>query len=220
MWFSRRALVDTITERCPAGAPFSGQGPGKCLDSLTFGGLVLGGLLVKWTLFFLFQLGTCGLFVSSFASAGSGKEKAKLADEAAPKLYGVTTEFAVKPTEINHADKLEITLKMTNVTRDSVKFRYSACIDQHVSLVDAAGKHVYRKCGAPIHECPYLEIDIPPGATVTRTASLAFGEFYSVPAGTYELKFEYDRRLMEPPGNLKDPWVPWSKARLKIVVKQ
>jgi hypothetical protein len=175
---------------------------------------------VKRTQPLSFQFGICGVFLASLASSSTGTEQAKPADKRESALYGVVTEFAIKPAEIKHADKLEITLKMTNVTRAPVKFRYSACIDQHVKLLDSAGKLVYRKLGAPVYECPYLEVEIGPGATVTRTATLAFAEFYSVTPGTYALAFEYDKRLMESPASLKEPWAPWSKARLKFVVKQ
>ena len=165
--------------------------------------------------------GFVGLLLASVAPSDPGADKAKpAADQREPALFGVVTEFSIQPTEIKHADKLQITLKMTNVTREPVKFRYSCCIESHVRLFDSKGEHVHWKQGAPIPECPYQEIEIKPGTTVERKEAFPFGRYYSVPAGTYAMAFEYDLRLMKAPEAGKDPWVSWSKSRLKVKVKE
>lgn len=72
----------------------------------------------------------------------------------------------------------------------------------------------------PDRKCPYKEVEIARGATVTRVTSLAFGKFYSVTPGTYGLAFQYDNRLVQAPKNVKETWVPWGKAPLGLLVKQ
>jgi hypothetical protein len=101
-----------------------------------------------------------------------------------------------------------------------VKFRYIAWIESHVRLLDSEGQAVPLKQGAPILECPYLEVEIQAGKTVERTAQFDFGTYYSVPAGTYTISFEYDLRLMKAPAPGKNPWVPWGTSRHKIVVRE
>ncbi len=171
------------------------------------------------TMLVLFAFLVFSAFSSARTDAGDDKAKAP-ADQRDAALFGVVTEFAVQPIKIKHADKLQITLKMTNVTREPVKFRYISCIESHVKLFNAEGKGVSLKQGAPILECPYLEVEIQAGATAERTAQFGFGTYYSVPDGTYTISFDYDLRLMKAPALGKDPWVSWGKSRHKIIVKE
>jgi hypothetical protein len=155
------------------------------------------------------------------APGHGGKDQIKPpADKRESALFGVVTVFAVTPAKIRHSDEVQITLKMTNMTPKPVQFRYSACIEQHVELFDSDGNKVYWKNGAPIPECPYLEVEIQPAATIERTASFAFGRYYAVADGIYEIGFKYDQRLMSAAEPKKDPWLSWGRARLKLEVKE
>ena len=50
----------------------------------------------------------------------------------------------------------------------------------------------------------------------TGSGGFVFGEWYSVRPGAYELRFEYDIRLMG--DTRKDPWVPWSAVGCKLEI--
>ncbi len=161
------------------------------------------------------------LGLASAVSSDPPKEQDKArVGQRGPVLYGVSMEFAVRPVEIAHSDRVRITLRLTNVTARPVKFRYSCCIEQHVKLYDAAGEYVHWKDGAPILECPYKQIEIQPGATVEQTEELDFGQYYSVAAGTYEMALEYDRRLMQAVAAGQGAFVQWGQGRVKVRVKE
>lgn len=161
-------------------------------------------------------------FGSLLAAADEGKAgqiAKRPVDKANIVLNGVVAEFAVSPVAFTHATKLQVAIKLTNGTEKPVKFRYSCCIEEHIELYDSNGKYVFWKQGAPIPECPYQEIEIKAGATVERKESFHFGTFYSVEPGDYTMAFKYDLRLIKGREAGKDPWVSWSKARLKVAVK-
>jgi hypothetical protein len=159
------------------------------------------------------------LLIIAVATRGLAEEKKAAADQQAQSLFGVTTEFRVEPAEIVHADEVRITLKLTNTTTETIRFRYSSCFMQHVSLYDAKGKRVHFRMGVPTPECPYEEVVIHPGKVIEQTKSFEFRQFWSVPADKYELAFDFDRRLMEDVPEGQEPFVPWGAKRFGIVIK-
>ena len=136
-----------------------------------------------------------------------------------PIISGVVTRFKVMPSEISSTDVITVDLRMTNVTSNRVKFRYSGCIQNHIDLFSSHGKLVVWKQGAPLLECPYIEVTIEPRATVERTARFKFGDHYSVPPAEYEMRFKYDLRLIKP-DSLQKQWVPWTNTQFKLIIKK
>jgi hypothetical protein len=133
-------------------------------------------------------------------------------------VFGILTKFSVSPAEIALSDRVHIHLHLTNVTADPVEFRYIACIEDHIELLDTNDRVVWQREGAPIHSCPYEEVRIAAGETVEREEGFQFDDYYSVPAGEYQLRFKYDARLMQG-APVRDPWIPWSKKSLPLVVR-
>src|SRR5271166_2863229 len=63
-------------------------------------------------------------------------------------LFGIVTTFGITPTVVTHSDSVLITLTMTNIEKEPVRFRYLSCIEHHVELYDASGELVFWKSGA------------------------------------------------------------------------
>jgi translation initiation factor IF-1 len=166
---------------------------------------------------FFILIGTAVLFSS--AGCMKARSMSTSTSDAQPNLAGIQTTITIEPMTISQGDKIRVTLSMSNKTSDDVRFRYSACIEDHIDLLDSKGEVICRRDGAPITECPYLEVQINAGKTVERTEELDFGKYYLVPPGEYALRFKYDMRLIKAEKDPR-PWVPWTNSKLKLIVKE
>ena len=133
-------------------------------------------------------------------------------------LFGVNTVISASPTYVTLNDRIKVNLVMTNKTATDVRFRYIACIECHIDLIDLNDTEVFRRDGAPILESPYEEVLIRAGETVEKTEAFRLGDYYSVPPGVYSLRFKYFNRLMED-SKSTEPWTLWSKKKQKITIK-
>jgi hypothetical protein len=160
----------------------------------------------------LLSLG-CGDTRSTNSEIGTTPESATTESK---EIYGVVTKFEVTPVSITHDETLSITMNFKNVTDSDVRFYISGCIVDHLELLGANGNLVAFKNGAPISECPRLDVWLNAGGIAIREMTFRLGEFYSLSPGTYYIHFRYDRRLMEK-SSLNDNC--WSKQPVKIEVK-
>src|SRR5204863_8598018 len=119
----------------------------------------------------------------------------------------------VRPT-----DRVRVTLQLLNTSDKAITFKLLSAVDLHLELYDTGGRIVDRRKDFPIHDGPYIAVELLPRQSTTLERSFAFDEFYDVPPGTYELRFMYNRVLMEGllPG--EDPWIPWGNHGVMLEV--
>jgi hypothetical protein len=132
-------------------------------------------------------------------------------------LDGVVASFKIDPPEIGPDLKLKLLMKLTNTGQKETKFKYIACMEQHIEILDEHSEVIRMKDGAPILECPYEEVAIAAAATVERTEYFDLSPYYSLSPGKYRMRFKYDTRLLGNPIR-PDPWVLWSNDLIDFTV--
>lgn len=126
----------------------------------------------------------------------------------------IVTRFSLDPLIISHDDTIRISVRLENTSRIPVRFRFLVDFAIHIELLDTNGD-VVRWKHSLIPEVPYREVSIDSGKMIEMTFHFPFGAYYSVQPGEYEIRFQYDDRLLRLPER-HNTWVRWTEQSFQV----
>lgn len=123
-------------------------------------------------------------------------------------LYGIKSTFNAISDKDNNL-RLDMTLK--NIGNRQVKFRYSACLIEHIQITDQYGTLVSVRDDARLPNCPLQEVTIEANRSISVSSFVALSEYFELPSGLYRIRLKYDRRLMEDTTSNR-PFTTWGRS--------